>query len=67
MEVNVFVHLRLFPRQKNGSIDNGKPVTPSTYIECPVCHQKTMIESVSLEYCGNCGNVETDYWGLTNG
>ncbi len=67
MEVNSFVHLKLFPREKNGAIDEGKQIMPFSEwenFECPKCKQHSMTESVSLEYCGRCGYVETDYWGL---
>jgi len=70
MEINSLVHLKLFPRSKRGMIDDGKVIMQYLTYEydmyCPLC-KGVIIETVSLEYCGQCGYIQADYWGLTPG
>lgn len=59
-----FIRLKLFPRSKNGSVDNGdtwRVMHPG--VECPECGHG-LVETVSIEFCPHCGHVETDYWGI---
>jgi len=45
--------------ERNGWVDTGKKITDR---KCPNCGSHNFIESVSREYCPDCG-LECDYWG----
>ena len=63
---NSFIFLKLFPRSNGISpyVDDGhKMRLMEDDVHCPKCKIR-LIETVSLEFCGTCGYVETDYWGL---
>lgn len=47
--------------ERNGWVDNGKPLNPKN-TRCPNCKGNNYIETVSREYCPDCG-MECDYWG----
>ena len=57
-----FWELKTFPRTKHNAVDDGSKRKPmrQKYL-CPVC-LKIMFETVSLEFCNECGYVETDFW-----
>ena len=45
--------------ERNGWIDNGKKLHNNP---CPNCGSENFKETVSREYCPDCG-LECDYWG----
>lgn len=45
--------------ERNGWIDDGKKITDR---KCPNCKSSNFLETVSREYCPDCG-LECDYWG----
>jgi uncharacterized Zn finger protein (UPF0148 family) len=45
--------------ERNGHVDNGAKVTN---LKCPNCSSTYFVETVSREYCPDCG-LECDYWG----
>lgn len=45
--------------ERNGWVDNGKKITDR---KCPNCGSHNFRETVSREYCPDCG-LECDYWG----
>ena len=47
--------------ERNGWVDNGKPLNPKN-TKCPNCKGNNYVETVSREYCRDCG-LECDYWG----
>lgn len=47
--------------ERNGWTDNGKPLNPKN-TKCPNCGGNHYVESVSREYCPDCG-LECNYWG----
>ena len=59
-----FIQLKFFPRSQRGNTDAGRhPTEMWPRINCPEC-SNALVETLSLEFCGHCGYVETDYWGL---
>lgn len=47
--------------ERNGWVDNGKPLNPKN-TRCPNCGGNNYKETLSREYCPDCG-LECDYWG----
>ncbi len=47
--------------ERNGWVDNGAPLD-SKNTKCPNCNKHAYIETLSREYCSNCG-LECNYWG----
>jgi ribosomal protein S27AE len=47
--------------ERNGWVDTGKLIDPKN-TKCPNCGGNNYRETVSREYCPDCG-MECDYWG----
>lgn len=47
--------------ERNGWEDHGNPLNPKN-TKCPNCCGNNYIETVSREYCPDCG-MKCDYWG----
>lgn len=60
-----FVHLKYFPRNRNRRVDDGTYVSPNYQPLCVKCGG-TVRETISLEFCTECGHVVIDYWGEYN-
>lgn len=45
--------------ERNGWVDNGKKLNNR---KCPKCKSSKFKETLSREYCPDCG-LECDYWG----
>jgi uncharacterized Zn finger protein (UPF0148 family) len=45
--------------ERNGWVDNGKKLNNR---KCPKCKSSRFKETLSREYCPDCG-LECDYWG----
>lgn len=45
--------------ERNGHVDNGKKLNNN---RCPNCSSGKYTETISREYCPDCG-LECDYWG----
>lgn len=53
------VLLANYYNERNGWVDNGKKITNR---KCPKCKSSRFKETLSREYCPDCG-LECDYWG----
>ena len=51
----------VYPRSKNGWIDNGTPLQGVKKRPCPNCGSNCFLETISMEKCDTCG-IECDYW-----
>lgn len=48
-----------FPRGQRGHIDDGEILG---YSNCPKCKKKSVVDTVSTEFCYACENYHVDYW-----
>lgn len=51
-----------YPRERNGWVDDGAPLSSSRNLKCPNCGSSNYKETISMEKCNSCGLV-CDYWG----
>jgi uncharacterized Zn finger protein (UPF0148 family) len=52
----------VYPRTRNGWTDTGRSLPETAEQKCPNCGSSRYYQTVSTEYCPDCG-LFCDYWG----